>query len=233
MSTNDPHTTLSCSELVDKISDYHDGRFECGSDDAECIEQHLATCARCAELLEDYRALSAAAKFVDKSDLPCNVSAIRDAVAKSLHKIVFVRRLAWTGAGISAAAAVAATVVLFVMPPRSRSPAVPLVQNTIAAPQTAAAAPAAPADRERLIQEIIADLKAQPRDFADETSRDRICRRLREAGFTIDASDPSTLVVVESDGRLRGQMLELQRLMREAGAAPTGSGVLRVDDPAR
>ena len=58
----------SCAELVDMLSDYHDGRFECGEGDAECIEQHLATCAKCAELLDDYKALSAAAKLLKNSE---------------------------------------------------------------------------------------------------------------------------------------------------------------------
>jgi len=115
----EPAGKRSCAEVSDKLSDFHDGRFPPGSAEAEDIESHLAVCPSCAEMLDDFRALSAAARLL-RQTASCerDVECVRAAVERSLRKLGFVRRLAWTGFGLSAAAAAAALVAALVLEPR-------------------------------------------------------------------------------------------------------------------
>jgi len=237
-----------CPDKAECISDHCDGRYEPGSAKADEVEQHLATCTRCAEALEDYKAISAAAKLLkaaDCSDL--DVGRLKDAVKCGLRRVVLMRRLAWGGAIVSATAAVAAAVIAMVTP--FEHTATPALANESVAPAAAPgeAAPAeavatapdvegdesADADREALIQQIIADLKAKPGDFADERVRDDIRRRLREAGLVAGGPDPMKWIVIEDGTRMPQPVIELRSLIQEIERSRGGRGVLKVDDSTR
>ena len=110
-----------CEELARRISDYHDGRWRAG-EGAE-VEEHLAVCPRCAELLEDYRALSGAARLAPECECtPARLERISRGVRARIRRQVFRRRLGWTGlsVGVAAAAAVIIAVMLAPVPARDR-----------------------------------------------------------------------------------------------------------------
>ena len=73
-----------CEEFAERISDLHDGRWPEGSDECTTIEEHLATCPRCAEILDDYRFISRAARALRETEIP-------DACAEAMHRSVRAR----------------------------------------------------------------------------------------------------------------------------------------------
>jgi hypothetical protein len=225
-----------CPDREDCISDHCDGRFEPGSEKADEIEQHLATCTRCAEALEDYKAISAAAKVLKCTDCSgLDVQQLKQTVNAGLRRVVFMRRLAWGGAAAAAVAAAAAAVVAVVLPPRR--PAAPPIATEKAQPAEAVVAapekPAVDSGREALIQQIIAELKEKPRDLAVEAERDYVLRRLREAGLVVKGPDPTEWIKVEDEARISKRVLELRSLIREMERTRRGRGVLQVDDATR
>ena len=214
MSTGDVEDRSCCPDLMEKLSAYHDGKYPEGSAEAEDIQEHMARCAHCAETLDDYRALSAAAKILRGADgdRP-DIARMRSAVAKSLRRIVFVRRLAWTGAGLSAAAAVAAAIIALLLP----------------ATKEISSAPAVAGNREEVIRQIIAELKEKPADTVDDRHFDDIRRRLEEAGFAVEFSDASGVMSVRDEPDMSGAVLELRELFENAQRSREGRGIIRVD----
>lgn len=114
-----------CEELAERISHYHDGRWPKGSAECSEVEAHLAECPRCAELLDDYRAISGAARLVRSTDAPpADAERMSRRVRARLRSRVFRRRLRWAGAGVGfAAAAAAAVVALMILPETAPPPA--------------------------------------------------------------------------------------------------------------
>jgi hypothetical protein len=163
MSTGE-HGRLECCEKGSTLlSDYLDGKFPPDSPEAQKIEAHLAECLKCAEMLDDYKALSAAARLLRDCGEDCvDVVRMKSAVRRDLRRAVIVSRAAWVGAGLSAAAAVAAAVVAFVVPTRPER------------------TPALAEDREKRIETIVAELQARPRDVEDVRVRQAVLDRLRE-----------------------------------------------------
>ncbi len=113
-----PGERARCEELAERISHYHDGRWPKGSAECSEVEAHLAECPRCAELLDDYRAITSAARLVRSTDAPpADAEKMSRRVRARLRSRVFMRRLKWAGAGVGfAAAAAAAVVALMVLP---------------------------------------------------------------------------------------------------------------------
>jgi len=113
-----PGERARCEELAERISHYHDDRWPKGSVECSEVEAHLAECPRCAELLDDYRAITSAARLVRSTDAPpADAERMSRRVRTRLRSRVFMRRLKWAGAGVAfAAAAAAAVVALMVLP---------------------------------------------------------------------------------------------------------------------
>ncbi|MHC4250702.1 MAG: anti-sigma factor family protein [Planctomycetota bacterium] len=106
-----------CEEFARRISDLHDGRWPAGSGDCTKVEEHLATCPRCAELLDDYRLLSKAAEALRSPEVsPDCAEIMRRRVRARIGGQVFRRRLAWTGAGVAVAAAASVAVAVAMLP---------------------------------------------------------------------------------------------------------------------
>ena len=125
LETPPPPSTPSqscCKEFAQRISDFHDGRWPPESSDCTAVEEHLATCPRCAELLDDYRLISEAAKGLRAAQVPEDCAeTMRRRVRARIRGQVFRRRLAWTGAGVAAAAA-ASVALAFAIAPVAQPP---------------------------------------------------------------------------------------------------------------
>ena len=122
--TASPCKGQTCTDFLKRLSDFHDGRYSPDSPEATEVEQHLATCPRCAELLSDYRLISEVAKCLRDEECACAkdedqfACCVREAIAKrGRGKVAF-----WTGWGVAAAAA-AAIVAAFVLAPEVELPA--------------------------------------------------------------------------------------------------------------
>jgi hypothetical protein len=118
-----PFEGQACADMLDRLSDFHDGRYAPDSSEATEIEQHLATCPRCAELLNDYRLISEVAKCLRDEECVCAkdedqfACCVREAIRKQGRgKVAF-----WTGWGVAAAAA-AAIIAAFIMSPGAERP---------------------------------------------------------------------------------------------------------------
>ena len=119
-----PDERARCEELAERISHYHDDRWPKGSAECTEVEAHLAECPRCAELLDDYRAITSAARLVRSTDAPpADAERMSRRVRTRLRSRVFKRRLKWAGAGVGFAAAAAAAVVALMVMPGSPPPA--------------------------------------------------------------------------------------------------------------
>jgi hypothetical protein len=119
-----PDEKARCEEFAERISHYHDERWPKGSAECSEVEAHLAECPRCAELLDDYRAISGAARLVRSTDAPpVDAERMTRRVRTRLRGRVFRRRLKWAGAGVGFAAAAAAAVVALMILPGSPPPA--------------------------------------------------------------------------------------------------------------
>jgi hypothetical protein len=106
-----------CEKFARRISDHHDGRWPAGSGDCEKVEEHLATCPRCAELLDDYRLLSKAAEALRATDVSKDCAEVmRRRVRARIRAQVFRRRLGWTGAGVAVAAAASVAIAIAMLP---------------------------------------------------------------------------------------------------------------------
>lgn len=111
-----------CEEFAQRISDMHDGRWPAGSGECVTVEEHLATCPRCAELLEDYGLISRAAQALRAAEVSEDCAEImRRRVRATIRGRVFRRRLAWTGAGLAVAAAASVAVAVVMLPDASRT----------------------------------------------------------------------------------------------------------------
>jgi hypothetical protein len=99
--------------MAEKLSHFHDGRWAADSAEATEVEEHLAVCPHCAEVLEDYRIISEVAKCLRDADATCRDGAhFRRCVRRALNRRALRRRLGWAGAGLAAAAAAMIAVVL-------------------------------------------------------------------------------------------------------------------------
>jgi hypothetical protein len=108
-----------CEKFAERISDLHDGRWPAGSGDCTKVEEHLATCPRCAELLDDYRLLTRAAEALRATQIPQDCAEVmRRRVRARIRGQVFRRRLKWTGAGLALAAAASVAVTVAMLPDR-------------------------------------------------------------------------------------------------------------------
>ncbi len=115
-----PEEKARCEDFAERISHLHDGRWPVGSAECREVEEHLAVCPRCAEILEDYRAITTGSELIRSAET-AGVDGERTSrrVRARLRRRVFRRRLAWAGAGagFAAAAAVVIAVVLADGPP--------------------------------------------------------------------------------------------------------------------
>ncbi|MHC5054063.1 MAG: anti-sigma factor family protein [Planctomycetota bacterium] len=106
-----------CEKFAERISDLHDGRWPAGSGDCAKVEEHLATCPRCAEFLDDYRLLSKAAEALRAAEVsPDCAEVMRRRVRARIRGQIFRRRLKWTGAGVAVAAAASVAVAVAMLP---------------------------------------------------------------------------------------------------------------------
>ncbi len=119
-----------CEKFAESISDLHDGRWPAGSGDCVKVEEHLATCPRCAELLEDYRLLTRAAEALRATEVSADCAeAMRLRVRARIRGQVFRRRLKWTGAGLALAAAASVAVTVAMLPDADAPPERPAVAS--------------------------------------------------------------------------------------------------------
>ncbi len=117
------HAGPDCCDFARRISDLHDGRWPVEACDCAEVEAHLAECPRCAELRDDYRAISRAAEVIrDTPVAEADCGRISGRVRARLRRRVFVRRLWWTGAGVGFAAAAAAVLFAVILHEGPRHP---------------------------------------------------------------------------------------------------------------
>jgi anti-sigma factor RsiW len=212
MSPDESSRQKCCAEGSTILSDYHDGRFADGSEQAGKVESHLATCPKCAEMLEDYRTISAAAQLLRDCGSDClDLVRLRASVERGVRRATFVSRLAWAGAGLSAAAAVAATVIALLLPGGG------------------GASPPLAEDREKAIEQIMAELKSEPVDIDDVRMRGAIWRRLQEEDLFGRAAIPREWVPLLEEAELRGPTLDVDELLQKAIRARRRGEAVRVD----
>ncbi len=118
-----PEEKARCEDFAERISHFHDGRWPEGASECLEVEEHLAQCPRCAEILEDYRAITAGSEIIRSAEIS-GVDGERTSrrVRARLRRRVFRRRLRWAGAGVGLAAAAAAVVLSVALAPPAPPP---------------------------------------------------------------------------------------------------------------
>lgn len=201
-----------CERISASLSDYYDGRFEPTSAEALEVESHLASCQSCARILEDFRAISAAAEELKKrAGSQEEFRRIRVAVATSLRKVVFIRRLVWTGLALSGMAAAAAVLAAIFISPKHEQPS------------QMAGLEVAESSLERLWEV----------SFGEASDRAEIERTLQEASI-LGKARPSEWMALHEEAELRRALDEiiLIRAIRSRRDGPR-PGVISVSDSAR
>ena len=163
-----------CEGFNDKISDLHDGRWPEGSAECAAVEEHLATCPRCAELLDDYRLISRAAEALRAVEAPkACAEAMRRNVRARIRGRIFRRRLVWTGAGVAAAAAASVAVALVFVPAGEPPEATVAVGDSV---DSAAETMPEPVDilRNPAVAALLRELEAEALRGADGRGTDRL-----------------------------------------------------------
>ena len=130
---------MTCDRLKNQLDDYADAQLDVA--DTQLLDEHIAHCADCQEVLDSERALRASLKEYGDSSMPQPDNAFFDrALAKAAHKGTRRQRNRWvlTGFGGAMAAALALWMIGGVIfeAPQVSDPAIASIAMVIEEPRT-------------------------------------------------------------------------------------------------